>query len=118
MAGSPDHPIPLTSARWIAALIAFLVALLVNPASAVAVRSGGHNPPTRKLEAAFKVAGGVRAGSRNGCYPAPRRLAALISEFAHPEADVAEGLGSVDRPGVVYVLRRIARRGHVRFAAD
>ncbi|MGE5858781.1 MAG: hypothetical protein ACM31K_09875, partial [Solirubrobacterales bacterium] len=52
----------------------------------------------------------------NGCYPPPRQLAAAISEFAHPQADVAEGLGSVDRPGVVYVLRRSARCGHVRFA--
>jgi hypothetical protein len=105
----------VTSVRRTAALIALLVALLTYSASAVAVRSGGHNPPTRKLEAAFKVAGGLRVAS-NGCYPGPRRLAAAIRRWAHPDADVANGLGSLDRPGVVYVLRRNARCGHVRFA--
>jgi hypothetical protein len=103
------------SARPTAALIAALVALLVCSESAFAVRSGGHNPPTRKLEAAFKVAGGLRV-ARNGCYPPPRQLAVGISLYAHPEADVAGGLKSVDRPGVVYVLRRSASCGHVRFA--
>jgi hypothetical protein len=103
------------SAKWTAALIAGLVALLVCSESAFAVRSGGHNPPTRKLEAAFKVAGGLRV-ARNGCYPPPRQLAAGITRYAHPEADVAGGLKSVDRPGVVYVLRRSAHCGRVRFA--
>jgi hypothetical protein len=105
----------VTSARRTTALIAALVALLVCSESAFAVRSGGHNPPTRKLEAAFKVAGGLRV-ARNGCYPPPRQLAAGITRWAHPEADVAGGLKAVDRPGVVYVLRRSAHCGRVRLA--
>jgi hypothetical protein len=102
--------------RVTAAVIGALVALLVCSSSAFAVRSGGHNPPTRKLEAAFKVAGGKRAGSEDGCYPAPHRLAAAIRRWAHPDADVARNLGSVDREDVVYVIRRSARCGRVRLA--
>ena len=55
-----------------ACLIIAVAVLLGYPAGADAVRSGGHNPPTRKLEVAFKVAGGVRAGRKDGCYAAPR----------------------------------------------
>jgi hypothetical protein len=104
------------SMRWTVPLIAALVALLVWSAGAFAVRSGGHNPPTRKLEAAFKVAGGKRAASEDGCYPGPRRMAAEIRRWSHPDADVAADLGSVHRHNVVYVLRRAARCGRHRFA--
>jgi hypothetical protein len=69
------------------------------------VRSGGHNAPTRKLEVAFKVAGGVRAGRKDGCYAPPRRMAALIYHWGrHLDADVADGFRSVTRPDVVYVI--------------
>jgi hypothetical protein len=102
--------------RWIVTLIAALVGLLVWSGTASAVRSGGHNPPTRKLEAAFKVAGGKRAGSEDGCYPGPRRMAKAIRRFAHPDADVAADFGSVRRQDVVYVLRRDASCNRLRFA--
>jgi hypothetical protein len=85
-------------------LLAAVAVLLVYPAGADAVRSGGHNPPTRKLEIAFKVAGGVRAGRKDGCYAAPRRMAALIHHWGRLEAEVARGFGSVGRQDVVYVL--------------
>ena len=62
-----------------APVLAGMVGLLVWPAGALAVRSGGHNAPTRKLEAAFKVAGGKRAASEDGCYPAPRPMAAAAA---------------------------------------
>jgi hypothetical protein len=99
-----------------AVAIAVALGVLVCSSSALAVRSGGHNPPTRKLEVAFKVAGGARAGRKDGCYPAPRRMAALIHHWGHLESAVTPGLGSVDSPGVAYVLRRGASCGHLRFA--
>ena len=68
------------------------------------MRSGGYNPPTRKLEVAFKVAGGVRDGSKNGCYAPPRRMAALIRHWGHLETEVARGFGAVVRTDVVYVI--------------
>jgi hypothetical protein len=79
-------------------------ALLITAASAEAVRSGGHNTPTRKLEIAFKVAGGQRAGSKDGCYAPPRRMAALIRFWGPLPADVARGFGGVRERNVVYVL--------------
>jgi hypothetical protein len=88
----------------VACLLAAVVVLLAYPAGAGAVRSGGHNPPTRKLEVAFKVAGGVRAGRKDGCYAAPRRMAALIHHWGHLEAEVARGFGAVRTPDVVYVI--------------
>ena len=74
------------------------------PEAADAVRSGGHNPPTRKLEIAFKVAGGVRAGSKDGCYAPPRRMAALIRFWGPLPAEVARWFGPVRVPRVVYVI--------------
>jgi hypothetical protein len=88
----------------IVCLLTATVVLLIVPGSADAVRSGGHNAPTRKLEVAFKVAGGVRAGRKDGCYAAPRRMAALIHHWGHLDADVARGFGAVTRPDVVYVI--------------
>ena len=102
--------------RWTVSVTAALVGLLVWSGTASAVRSGGHNPPTRKLEAAFKVAGGKRAGSEDGCYPGPRRMAAAIRRWAHPDADVAADFDSVNRQDVVYVIRRGASCGRLRFA--
>jgi hypothetical protein len=89
--------------RVVCLLIAAAV-LISIPAQADAVRSGGHNPPTRKLEVAFKVAGGVRAGRKDGCYAAPRRMAALIHHWGHLEASVARGFGGIREPDVVYVI--------------
>src|SRR6266508_1823004 len=102
--------------RWTASLIAALVGLLVWSGTALAVRSGGHNPPTRKLEAAFKVAGGKRSASEDGCYPGPRRMAAAIRRWAHPDADVAADFDSVHRQDVVYVIRRRASCNRLVFA--
>jgi hypothetical protein len=79
-------------------------AVLCFPAAADAVRSGGHNAPTRKLEVAFKVAGGVRAGRKDGCYAEPRRMAALIHHWGHLESEVARGFGGVTRRDVVFVI--------------
>jgi hypothetical protein len=78
--------------------------LIGYPADADAVRSGGHNTPTRKLEIAFKVAGGVRAGRKDGCYVRPRRMVELIRFWGPLDSDVARGFGAVRVPDVVYVV--------------
>lgn len=85
-------------------LLLVAAVLLAYPAGADAVRSGGHNPPTRKLEIAFKVAGGVRAGSKDGCYAPPRRMAGLIRHWSDLDADVARGYGAVRRRDLVHVV--------------
>jgi hypothetical protein len=95
-------------------LIAVLLALLacsasLPPGSAQAAPSAGgagHNPPTRKLEAAFKIAGFERAADPNGCFPAPGRLVALVRKRTKVKVALGAGFGSVRREGVVYVLRR------------
>jgi hypothetical protein len=94
---------PRSPMRVVCLLITASV-LLLCPQGADAVRSGGHNPPTRKLEVAFKVAGGVRAGRKDGCYAAPRRMVALIHHWGRLETDLARGYGGVTLPDVVYVI--------------
>lgn len=89
--------------RIVSLLIAAAV-MIGCPEAADAVRSGGHNQPTRKLEIAFKVAGGVRAGRKDGCYAAPRRMAILIHHWGGLDADVAPGFGAVRTADVVYVI--------------
>ena len=87
-------------------IVCLLVAavLIGYPTGAHAVRSGGHNDPTRKLEIAFKVAGGVRDGSKDGCYAPPLRMAALIRHWGHLDAEVASRFAAVSRSDVVYAI--------------
>jgi hypothetical protein len=99
--------------RWSSALIGVVALLLALPSSAAAVRSGGHNPPTRKLEAAFKVLGGYRAQSEDGCYPSARRAAKLIEIWSNPEAGVARDLDSLPRSDLVYVIAPRSSCGRV-----
>ena len=87
-------------------LAAILIALLLCSESALAVRSGGHNPPTRKLEEAFKVIGGLRAESEDGCYPSPREMIAAIRFWTNRDTDVVPHLGSVSRHNVVHLIKR------------
>jgi hypothetical protein len=92
-----------------------LVALLACPASAFA-DGAGHNPPTRKLEAAFTVALSERVESEDACYPAPPRLAAAIRAGAGLRTGVAAKLGSARRQDVVYVIVRGTSCNGVRLA--
>jgi hypothetical protein len=85
-------------------LLIVTAVLFGSPAAADAVRSGGHNPPTRKLEVAFKIAEGVRAGRKDGCYASDRRMAALIHHWERLEADVTRGFAGVRKPEVIYVI--------------
>ena len=75
-----------------------MLGLSAGAERAQAVRSGGHNLPTRKLEIAFKVAGGQRAGSKDGCYASPRRMAALVRFWGPLPAEVARGFRGVRLP--------------------
>jgi len=94
--------------RWTLPVIAALVGLLVGSTSAFAARAG-HNAPTRTLEGAFKVAQLKRAGSEDGCYLAPRPLAAAIRKEGNIKADVAAGFKAVRRSGIVYVIKGKSR---------
>lgn len=101
--------------KWAPPLILTIAGLLVFPAGATAIRAG-HNVPTKKLEAAFKVALLERVESQDGCYPPPVPLAAEIRRAARLEVDVAADFNSIRRSNVVYVIRRNARCNRVRLA--
>jgi hypothetical protein len=98
--------------------VAILIALIgLLAGTGFAKRGGaGHNPPTRKLEAAFKYALYERSVSLNGCYPAPSKLAKLIAQKSSLKTGVANGPGSVHRADVVFVLHKGSNCGHVRMA--
>ena len=83
---------------------------------ASAFGQAGHNGPTRTLEAAFKIAQFDRAHSTDGCYPGPNRLADRIAAETKLKTGVAKGRGGVKRRGVVYVLKKKTRCGHVTLA--
>ncbi len=56
-----------------------LVAALACTPASLARGGAGHNPATKKLEDAFKIALYVRSVSNDGCYPSPPRLATNIA---------------------------------------
>lgn len=83
-----------------------LIAALALPASALARGGAGHNPATKKLENAFKIALYFRSVSKDGCYPPAPRLAAQIAKVKRGlRTAVARNAESVPRRDVVYVLR-------------
>jgi hypothetical protein len=86
--------------------IAVLIALLVCSGTAQARGGAGHNPATKKLEDAFKIALYVRSVSTDGCYPPAPRLAKLIGETKRGlKVSVASGPNSIHRRNVVFVLK-------------
>lgn len=95
--------------------LAVSAATLALPTSAPA-QTAGHNGPTRALEAAFKIAQFERAHSDDGCYPAPKELAERIRAESGRRAGVAKSFKSVGRAGVIFVIKRGARCGHVNLA--
>jgi hypothetical protein len=97
-------------------LLALLIWALVFPVEAFAVRAGGYNAPSRKLEDAFKVIGGVRAASDDGCYLPPNALATKIDRWGNPNAAVAPDFASLPLRNTVYVISSKARCGRVRMA--
>jgi len=73
---------------------------------ALARGGAGHNPATKKLEDAFKIALYVRSVSTDGCYPPAPDLARKIGETKRGlKVRAANGLGGVKRRNVVFVLR-------------
>jgi hypothetical protein len=87
-------------------LIVVLIGLLACSENALAVRAGGHNAPTKKLEKAFKVVASKRVASRNGCYPPERQAAGVIRRKTNLRTSVTGRLGSAGGAGVVNVIRR------------
>ena len=82
-----------------------LVALACSPA-AFARGGAGHNPATKKLEDAFKIALYVRSVSTDGCYPPAKQLAKKISQTKRGlKVHAAKGLGGVNRFNIVFVLK-------------
>lgn len=96
-------------------LIAALAVLLVCAPAAFAI-TAGHNGPTKKLEAAFKVAQFERAHSTSGCYPGPPELARVIGKETGQRVGVAGSVKSVARTGAVHVIRRGSRCDHLSLA--
>jgi hypothetical protein len=86
-------------------IAALLGALIVAP-GALARGGAGHNPATKKLEDAFKIALYVRSVSKDGCYPPAKQLAKKIGNAKRGlQVGVANGSGSVNRVDKVFVLK-------------
>ena len=86
--------------------IAILIALLACMGTAQARGGAGHNPATKKLEDAFKIALYVRSVSDDGCYPPAKVLAKKIGQTKRGlTVSVASGTGGLRRLNVVYVLQ-------------
>jgi hypothetical protein len=87
--------------------IAILIALLACMGTAQARGGAGHNPATKKLEDAFKIALYVRSVSDDGCYPPAKVLAKKIGQTKRGlTVSVASGTGGLHRLNVVYVLQQ------------
>jgi hypothetical protein len=86
--------------------IAVLAAALACAPASLGRGGAGHNPATKKLEDAFKIALYVRSVSTDGCYPPAPRLAKLIGQTKRGlTVGVASGANSIHRMNVVFVLR-------------
>ena len=87
-------------------MIAVLVAVLACSPSALARGGAGHNPATKKLEDAFKVALYVRSVSMDGCYPPAPQLAEAIAQTQEGPRSPgrAQAPESVQRRNIVFVL--------------
>jgi hypothetical protein len=85
-------------------LLSLLVALMVAAGSAFALKAG-FNLPTKRLEAAYKIALKARRFDPQGCYPAAPQLAKAITQGTHRKTGVAPGTGHLGHTNEVYVLR-------------
>jgi hypothetical protein len=83
-----------------------LIALLACSGTAQARGGAGHNPATKKLEDAFKIALYVRSVSTDGCYPPAKQLSKKIGQTKRGlHVGVANGPNSIHRLNVVFVLK-------------
>ena len=101
--------------RQVLPTIAIFGAFLLCSASAPAEKAG-YNAPTRKLEAAFKIAQYHRAGDPEGCYPGPSRLVGILRRKTNLRVGVANNFKSVHRPDIVYVIKQGASCDRLRMA--
>ena len=86
--------------------IAVLAAALACAPASFGRGGAGHNPATKKLEDAFKIALYVRSVSTDGCYPPAKQLAKKIGQTKRGlHVGVANGPNSVHRRNVVFVLK-------------
>jgi hypothetical protein len=102
-------------AAFTISLISLLVAILVVTASALAAKAG-FNLPTKRLEAAYKIALRERRFSEDGCYPPAPALAKALQKGTGHKAGVARGTGALHNLNEVYVLRQGASCDHLRMA--
>jgi hypothetical protein len=91
-------------------LVAGLLVCATNAAAAgptahQGAGGAGHNVQTERLEAAFKIALFERAGSADGCYTSPSRLAAAIRNGTGLEIALAGGFKAVKRQNVVHLVK-------------
>ncbi|MGA8219778.1 MAG: hypothetical protein WB771_14535 [Solirubrobacterales bacterium] len=94
-----------------------LVALLAVAPGALARGGAGHNPATKKLEDAFKIALYVRSVSTDGCYPPAKRLAKAIGRTKRGlHVGVANGPRRIHRRNVVFVIKHGSNCNHVLMA--
>lgn len=97
--------------------VAILITMLACSSSALARGGAGHNPATKKLEDAFKIALYVRSVSKDGCYPPAKRLAKAIGKTKRGlTVMVANSPGAVHRLNVVYVIKHGSTCNHVLMA--
>jgi hypothetical protein len=98
-------------------ILAVLIAVLACTTGAMGRGGAGHNPATKKLEDAFKVALYFRSVSADGCYPSPPHLARDIAgRKSGLRTDVAPNPNGVHRRNVVFILRSGSACNHTRMA--
>ncbi len=104
--------------RLLISTIPLALALAVSISGALAAKreAPGHNPETRALEAAFKVAQYERAGAADGCYLAPEALATKITEKTGQTVLIAQGPKQVTQRNIVYILRGGTNCNRVRMS--
>ena len=108
----------MNARRTLPALIALAVLSALLAASLAGARPGGagHNPPTKRLEAAFKVALHQRSVSEDGCYPSPNVLANTIADWTEIRTGVVQTPESVHRRGIVYMVEKGSSCNNTRMA--
>ena len=78
-------------------LISVLAGMLLHHVGAFGIKAG-HNLPTDRLEAAYKIALFERRFSQDGCYPRPRAPAKAIHKGTHRKVGVAPEHAAARQP--------------------
>jgi hypothetical protein len=94
---------------------AALLVVLLCAESALAAKAG-YNEPTRKIEAAFKIALYHRAGDPDGCYPPPNEMVAILRRKTNFRVGATSNFNSVHTGGILYVIKSGATCDRLRLA--